>query len=274
MSLLSRDSMFEDPIEPLEPGDEQAIEAVFLAHAVSMQSIPLPTSLRDRLVREGHAAMAEKSGAVAVKVQPAAPQVDLADLRLPSAAARPIEQTVASSRNAGSSMKLFGYLGWAAAAALAIVTIPGLLNRGGSTGPGAAGTGTTVVVKAPTVAELAAFGDSVRATFKPDPSLTDLAGATGEVIWNDRLQTGYMRLSNLPTNDPKQMQYQLWIVDPDVDKNPVDGGVFDVASASGEVIVPIDAKLAVNDPKVFAITRERPGGVVVSGGPLALVASR
>ena len=94
---------------------------------------------------------------------------------------------------------------------------------------------------------------------------------TGDVTWSDDRQEGYMRLTGLPVNDPTATQYQLWIVDPDVDTNPVDGGVFDINS-DGEVIVPIEAKLRVDQPTVFAITVERPGGVVVSKGPLRVVA--
>ena len=39
--------------------------------------------------------------------------------------------------------------------------------------------------------------------------------------------------------------------------------MFDVTSA-GEVIVPITAKLRVDDATLFAVTVEPPGGVVVS----------
>ena len=39
--------------------------------------------------------------------------------------------------------------------------------------------------------------------------------------------------------------------------------VFDVTS-TGEVIVPINPKLHVTDATLFAVTVERPGGVVVS----------
>ena len=67
----------------------------------------------------------------------------------------------------------------------------------------------------------------------------------------------------MPPNDPSQEQYQLWIIDPERDAEPIDGGVFDVAS-SGEVVVPIQAKLKVLKPAAFAITIEKPGGVVVS----------
>jgi len=96
----------------------------------------------------------------------------------------------------------------------------------------------------------------------------------GDVSWNDERQQGYLRLVGMPANDPARAQYQLWIVDPDRDTEPVDGGVFDVPAGAEEVIVPIRAVLPVDEPAAFAITREQPGGVVVSEGPLLVVASR
>jgi hypothetical protein len=90
---------------------------------------------------------------------------------------------------------------------------------------------------------------------------------TGDVVWSDARQEGYMRFRGLPANDPKRYQYQLWIFDAGRDERfPVDGGVFDIAraTADGDVIVPIQAKLPVGRPGLFALTRERPGGVVVS----------
>ncbi|MEL6301311.1 MAG: anti-sigma factor [Pseudomonadota bacterium] len=95
---------------------------------------------------------------------------------------------------------------------------------------------------------------------------------TGDVVWNDALQQGYLRLANMPINDTAARQYQLWIVDPDRDAEPVDGGVFDIVARNGEVLVPIDAKLRVSEPTAFAITLEQRGGVVVSEGPLLVVA--
>lgn len=92
-----------------------------------------------------------------------------------------------------------------------------------------------------------------------------LAGeATGDVVWSNEAQEGYMRFVGLPVNDPGEQQYQLWIFDKGrSDKTPVDGGVFDVTEA-GEVIVPIDPKVRVDEAVMFAVTVERPGGVVVS----------
>ena len=86
---------------------------------------------------------------------------------------------------------------------------------------------------------------------------------SGDVVWSEKLQKGFMRFEGLPINDPKREQYQLWIFDSVQDVSyPIDGGVFDVTG--GEAIVEIDAKLKVVGPAWFAVTVERPGGVVVS----------
>lgn len=119
------------------------------------------------------------------------------------------------------------------------------------------------------IAMLAEVPDTIQVewTIKTD----DFKGVEGDVVWSDSRQEGYMRLVGMPVNDPSKQQYQLWIVAPDRDERPVDGGVFDVTDA-GEVIIPIDAKLAVDNPKAFAITVEKPGGVVKSTGTLQVVA--
>lgn len=105
------------------------------------------------------------------------------------------------------------------------------------------------------------------------PEDPQYANVVGNVVWNDDRQEGYMLLSGMPVNDPAKSQYQLWLVDSDRYTYPVDGGVFDVPEGAPSVVIPIDAKLAVSNPTVFAITREQPGGVVVSEGPLLVVAS-
>jgi hypothetical protein len=118
---------------------------------------------------------------------------------------------------------------------------------------------------APTVAqaraELLAAGDATRLDWKATP---EAASASGDVVWSRSAQRGFMRFVGLPPNDPTKSQYQLWIFDRQRDQAfPVDGGVFDVTS-TGEVVVPITAKLRVDDATLFAVTVERPGGVVVS----------
>lgn len=85
----------------------------------------------------------------------------------------------------------------------------------------------------------------------------------GNVIWSNETQKGFMTFEGLPVNDPTKEQYQLWIFDADQDERyPIDGGVFDIAS--GKATIPIDAKIRVSKPTMFAITIEKRGGVVVS----------
>ncbi len=68
-----------------------------------------------------------------------------------------------------------------------------------------------------------------------------------------------MRFVDLPINDPEVEQYQLWIIDPSRDDEPIDGGVFNITSP-GESIVAVQAKLPVNRPTAFAVTIENQAG--------------
>lgn len=115
-------------------------------------------------------------------------------------------------------------------------------------------------------------------------------GVTGDVVWSDAENKGFMRISGVAENDPKVYQYQLWIFDADrpagdlpqfaapglpdlLTQRPVDGGVFDIhPDAKGEAVVPIDAKLRIGAGTIFAVTRERPGGVVVSDREIVFLA--
>ena len=91
------------------------------------------------------------------------------------------------------------------------------------------------------------------------------AGAVGDVVWSTERQQGFMRIARLEANDPAATQYQLWIFDAARDERyPVDGGIFDIPPGADEVVIPIDAKVFVNEPALFAVTVEPPGGVVVS----------
>jgi len=125
---------------------------------------------------------------------------------------------------------------------------------------------------APAPAELRAELLASAETLRRDWSATELAaGASGDVAWSQARQAGVVRIKDLAANDPTREQYQLWIFD-DAQQYPIDGGVFDVRG--GEVLIPIDAKLHVEKPKLFAVTREEPGGVVVSDKQrIVLVAS-
>lgn len=106
---------------------------------------------------------------------------------------------------------------------------------------------------------------TVRLAWKP----FDLEGAPaeqrnlrGDVVWNDELQTGYLRFEGLAVNDPKVEQYQVWVIDERGMEQKVSGGVFN-ATAQGEVIVPITPGIDVGRVALFAITVEKPGGTWV-----------
>jgi anti-sigma-K factor RskA len=118
-------------------------------------------------------------------------------------------------------------------------------------------------------AELLARADVLRV----DAKGTELAkDAIGDVVWSNREQQGFLRVTGLGEIDPHVMQYQLWIFD-EKQEHPIDGGVFDGAS-TGELLIPINAKLRVGKPKLFAVTVEKAGGVVVSDQKrIALVAA-
>jgi hypothetical protein len=91
------------------------------------------------------------------------------------------------------------------------------------------------------------------------------AGVTGDVVWDPVAQKGFIHFVGLVANDPQILQYQIWIFDGGRDQRyPVDGGVFDVPANSAEVVIPIRAELPVRVVKAFAVTVEKPGGVVVS----------
>lgn len=110
-----------------------------------------------------------------------------------------------------------------------------------------------------------------------DPAV--VGPVSGELVWDDATDQGYMTIAGLQVNDPSEFQYQLWIFDATrplnelpqfagpfdglLTQRPIDGGVFDITS-TGEVVIPIDAKLLVKQGVAFAVTVERPGGVVVS----------
>ena len=103
---------------------------------------------------------------------------------------------------------------------------------------------------------------------------TAIESISGDIIWTDQGQKGFIKITGLPMNDPIQNQYQVWILDPLKYEQPVDGGVFDVTQTDKPVIIPINPKLPISKAVAFAITLEQPGGVVVSSQPLLLTAPK
>ena len=163
---------------------------------------------------------------------------------------------------------MFGWLGWAFAA-IACVALGLNLFYTRSQPPIVKGpeTPTPTPEKTVTPGEMRqALMVSGQSLAKATLGAAAVAGVqpAGDVVWSDENQEGYVRITGLPKNDPTKQQYQLWIVAENQDpKTPVDGGTFDITT-DGEVIIPIDAKVKVQNPQAFAITLEKPGGVVVS----------
>jgi hypothetical protein len=230
----------------------------------------MPPGLKERLASQGEALAIRQRGPGLVRPVPAAGaqaspirKTGDATARAVHASAAPAAATPPRPRPVGSGGMLAG-LGWALAAALAVALVVVRTD-----GPATTLTPDAVAARSALVSEVP---DIMTLPWAP-PTAPGYEAVRGDVVWSPSRQQGYLRLANMPVNDPARTQYQLWIVDPDRDsKHPVDGGVFNV-SASGEVIIPIQAKLPIRSPRAFAITVEQPGGVVVSAGPLLVVAS-
>ena len=113
---------------------------------------------------------------------------------------------------------------------------------------------------------------SIRCPWTATSDETVVGEVRGEAIFDPQSSSGLLVISGLAPNDPTKAQYQLWIFDGTRDdRYPVDGGVFDVP-ACGSVVLPIKAKLEVKQPTLFAVTVEKPGGVVVSDRRIAILA--
>ena len=162
----------------------------------------------------------------------------------------------------------FGWLGWAAAAAACIALAVNIWITRNSQNT-QANIKPPVEIPQPITpkesrdAMMRSAANLVKANWTAG-NVKELTQLTGDVVWSDEKQAGYMRFKGLPKNDGTKETYQLWIFDKTQDKEtPIDGGVFDVTE-DGEIVIPINAKLQAQGPAMFAITIEKPGGVVVS----------
>lgn len=88
-------------------------------------------------------------------------------------------------------------------------------------------------------------------------------GVTGDVVWNEATQSGYMRFKGLPTNDASKA-YQLWIVDERGMDQRISGAIFTSPGAGQEVVVPITPQIHTRNVGAFAVTVEDAGGTWVS----------
>jgi hypothetical protein len=241
---------------------ERAAAAVTLAASAPVggaKEPPLPSGLAKALAQQAseHFASVDKVGDIAAARSSKADQARASATPTPRA-------------------NRYGSYGWLAAAACLVLAIFGW-ERSPSPPvvPVAEVPAPPPVIAAPTPpapptpaeerAALLAKSDSLKIPLAAtkDPAA---AGLTGDVVWDPATQRGFLHFAGLAANDPAVHQYQIWIFDAGRDKRyPVDGGVFDVPANAAEVVIPIRATLMVRKPAAFAVTVEKPGGVVVSG---------
>ena len=98
--------------------------------------------------------------------------------------------------------------------------------------------------------------------------LASAPNANAVVVWDERKQRGVLKVAQLPRNAADH-DYQIWLVDPRY-KNPVDGGVFHVATDE-TIRVPFHPADPVREAQGFAISLERKGGVPKAEGPIVLL---
>ncbi len=219
---------------------DYAAAALASAFVSADEATTLPASLRQRIEQQFPAASTSQSTLrIAGRGESTDHLVDTRSTRRPS---------------------VFGNLGWLAAAACLGLAIFAWLPKLRGT---AKVDGNTVVrfAQANADAFTISWTDFNALDTKEPPEVRNVKG---QVVWSDTAQSGYMRFDNLPKNDPTKESYQLWIIDAERGLSQrVSGAVFD-ATGDAETIVPIQPQLPISKAAVFAVTIERPGGVVVS----------
>lgn len=234
---------------------EREAAAISLAYASHIE--PMPAALRGRVAARLKAEMAGMSeralgDSADAQAEPTPTNVTVGSFGTPTA---PTTASPPSGRARGSRLP------WLAAAAALALAVLGWWPRTGDFDVGPAGLPpSSAELRAQLIAEST---DSLQLDWTPTEDPVSV-GAGGDVVWSNQRQRGFMRFAGLTPNDPTESQYQLWIFDAAQDERfPVDGGVFDVGPG-GETVIAIDPKIRVVDPTLFAVTVEKPGGVVVS----------
>ena len=244
------DLLIKQVTEGLSPAEQRALDvldsevassysrdleraAAALSLAAKQDGQPLPPALTERLIHQ-----ADEHFAAAGEI------VDLSQAR----------EAAAVQASARLTRRRSSY-GWLAAAACLVLAVFGWWRALEKPVPTAAAERMALLTKA----------GMIRITLgaTQDPAA---AGVTGDVVWDPVTQRGFLHFAGLAANDPAVRQYQIWIFDATRDQHyPVSGGVFDVPANSAEVVIPIRAALMIAKPAAFAVTVEKPGGVMVSG---------
>jgi hypothetical protein len=297
------DLLIKQAVEGLEPAEQRALDALDdaqtsalarelerVAAAAVLVGLdtrePLPAGLRERIEAAAPAALASALAPIAPLASAAPPAagrvVDLAAERERARTQGRADGPATAERRAASAAG--GRAGWWAAAACLLLAVMGWwrVAQQPTGGEVALSPPSPPVAPPPVMAPPPAPAPTVERTLveqlaalKAEPGTVDVTmaatqdpaarGVKADVLWNEKLQQGMLRVEGLSANDPAIHQYQFWIFDAGRDaRYPVDGGVFDIPAGRAEVLIPIRARLAVHAPAAFAVTVEKPGGVVVS----------
>lgn len=208
---------------------------------------PMPAQLRTRVEDDAIGWLARSRG-LALTAAPSAPP--------------PREMTTAPTHTTSpavtpSATPVTPLFPWLAAAACLLLAIAGWWARG---------TDAPVAPSAPPLAQLyeqMKLGETAHLAAWNDLAASDVSG---DIVWDNEAQAGVMRFRGLAVNDPRELQYQLWIFDEGrkqfTEFDAVDGGVFNIERSGDDVFVHVQAKLRVSQPYLFAVTTEPSGGVV------------
>lgn len=242
-------------VEQIADDADRILGEALVAMVAADKPEPMPADAKDRLAAIGERLIAPGVASASLPSMPArdaqAPQTPVAP-----PAPIPILRGVQQARPVSGS----SWLGWTVAAAAVLVAALGWLRppptRGGLDPVPVDRQRSQLINEQGTIVLDWSSG--------PDPAGKSVKG---DVVWNGKLQKGFIRFRGVTPNDPNREQYQLWIFDKQRADYPVDGGVFDVTQpdpTTGDIIIPIDAKLKVFDPALFAVTIEQSSGVVVT----------
>jgi anti-sigma-K factor RskA len=200
-------------------------------------SEPLPLHLREKLLKVSDEYFTEARKQVEEKKEEKSREQD--------------KQKVLGFERGKTPSPFFAWLGWAVAGAACIALAINIWLTHFS----------LETKKEPNLAQqrekILQMPDAIRLEWKHPGTKETL----GDLVWSNSAQKGFARFYKLPANEPEKETYQFWVID-ESQKSPTDAGLFNVTT-QGEVIFPIETRIKVDKPKMFAITVEKPGGVVI-----------
>ena len=181
-----------------------------------------------------------------------------------------------------TKLKSFGAIGWAAAAALAIISAYGwnTANRTHEALTQAEAKLKALEIKAEAAVAMEQSLKQELAKLTKTHEVAKMQIATLQstvseyqqgvavVVWNSEKQEGILKLEKMPPV-ALDKDYQLWVVDPSK-KTPVNAGIVKV-DANGFAKVEFKPTIEVQQADKFALSVETKGGVPENKGPIILL---